>query len=254
MTTTSSPAPSADPSAGSSRSSGLPGSAADPHPGAVEPTPSAVILRLRRMAGILSLVAGVSVLASIVWQVSDQVAAGRFEPTEYFAYFTIQTALINIVVLIVGGVLAFRTPIDPPLYAAIRASVFAYAVVTGVVYNLLLRGIPNDDGYIAPPWPNENLHVWIPIYIALDWLLNPTRPRLRWSTMALAVSFPLIWVGVTMVRGALTGWYPYPFLEPYGPAGVPGVVQYVVGIAVLIIVLAALAVAITRLHHRVARR
>ncbi|GAA1704038.1 Pr6Pr family membrane protein [Microcella alkalica] len=213
-----------------------------------------MILRLRRTAGILSLVAGVSVLASIVWQVSDQVAVGRFEPTEYFAYFTIQTALIDIVVLIVGGILAFRTPIDPPLYGAIRASVFAYAVVTGVVYNLLLRGIPNDDGYVAPPWPNENLHVWIPIYIALDWLLNPTRPRLRWSTMGLAVSFPLIWVGVTMVHGALTGWYPYPFLEPFGPAGVPGVVLYVVGIAVLIIALAALAVAITRLHHRVARR
>ena len=165
-----------------------------------------MILRLRRIAGALSLVAGLSVLASIVWQVTDQVAAGRFQPTEYFAYFTIQTALINIVVLVVGGLLAFRTPIDPPLYSAIRASVFAYAVVTGVVYNLLLRGIPNDDGYVAPPWPNENLHVWIPIYIALDWLLNPTRSRLQWRTMWLAVSFPLIWVGVTMVRGAITGW------------------------------------------------
>jgi len=239
--------------------------AADPHrepspgarvasPGTAEPTPSVVILRLRRVAGALSLVAGLSVLASIVWQVTDQVAAGRFQPTEYFAYFTIQTALINIVVLVVGGLLAFRTPIDPPLYSAIRASVFAYAVVTGVVYNLLLRGIPNDDGYVAPPWPNENLHVWIPIYIALDWLLNPTRSRLQWRTVWLAVSFPLIWVGVTMVRGAITGWYPYPFLEPFGPSGVPGVVQYVVGIAVLIIALAALAVAVTRLHHRVARR
>lgn len=230
-----------------------PTAASDPSPGSVEPTPSTVILRLRHVAGILSIIAGVSVLASIVWQVSDQVAAGRFMPDEYFAYFTIQTAMINIVVLIVGGILAFRTPIDPPLVSAIRASVFAYAVVTGVVYNLLLRGIPNDDGYIAPPWPNENLHVWIPIYIALDWLLNPTRSRLRYSTMWLAVSFPLIWVGVTMVRGALTDWYPYPFLEPFGPAGVPGVVQYVVGIAVLIIALAALAVAITRLHHRVSR-
>ena len=80
--------------------------------GAAEPTPSVVILRLRRIAGALSLVAGLSVLASIVWQVTDQVAAGRFQPTEYFAYFTIQTALINIVVLVVGGLLAFRTPLE----------------------------------------------------------------------------------------------------------------------------------------------
>jgi hypothetical protein len=223
-------------------------------PGDFEPTPSAVILRLRRMAGILSIIAGLSVLVSIVWQVSDQLAQQRFEPTEYFAFFTIQTAMINIVVLIAGGILAFRRPIDTPLYGALRASVFSYAIVTGVVYNLLLRGIPNDDGYIAPIWPNENLHVWIPIYIALDWLLNPTRPRLQWRTMWLAVSFPLIWVGVTLVRGAVDGRYPYPFLEPFGPAGVAGVVQYVVGIALFIVILAALAVAITRVHHRVARR
>ena len=152
-TTSAEPSPAADP-----RREPSPG-ARVASPGTAEPTPSVVILRLRRIAGALSLVAGLSVLASIVWQVTDQVAAGRFQPTEYFAYFTIQTALINIVVLVVGGLLAFRTPIDPPLYSAIRASVFAYAVVTGVVYNLLLRGIPNDDGYVAPPWPNENLHV-----------------------------------------------------------------------------------------------
>jgi TRAP-type C4-dicarboxylate transport system permease small subunit len=66
----------------------------------------------------------------------------------------------------------------------------------------------------------------------------------------LAVSYPLIWVGVTMVRGSLTGWYPYPFLEPDGPNGVIGVVTYVVAIAAFIIALAALAVLINRVHTR----
>jgi hypothetical protein len=219
-----------------------------------EPAPGVVIQRLRHIAGGLSIIAGLSVAASVIYQISDQVAVGRFQPAEYFSYFTIQTALINVVVFIVGGILAFRTRSDPPVYASVRAAVFSYAIVTGVVYNLLLRDILNDDGYIAPVWPNENLHVWIPIYVALDWLLNPTRPRLKWRTMLLAVSYPLLWVGFTMVRGALDGWYPYPFLEPFGPAGVEGVVQYVVGIALFIVVLAAIAVLITRVHHRVARR
>lgn len=205
---------------------------------------------IRHIAGIISIVAGVLIFAALVTQITDQISVGRFEPTEYFAFFTIQTAMINIVVLLAGGVMALHLERDTRLYTAIRASIFSYAIVTGVVYNLLLRDVPNDDGYVGPVWPNESLHVWIPIYIALDWLLTPGRVRIAWSTLWLAVSYPLIWVGVTMVRGALTGWYPYPFLEPDGPNGIVGVVAYVVGIAAFIVVLAALAVVINRVHTR----
>jgi hypothetical protein len=215
-----------------------------------EKAAAARLSTLRHIAGIISIVAGLIILAALITQITDQISVGRFEPTEYFAFFTIQTAMINIVVLIAGGIMALRLDRDTRLYTAIRASVFSYAIVTGVVYNLLLRDVPNDDGYVGPVWPNESLHVWIPIYIALDWLLTPGRVRIGWKTLWLAVSYPLIWVGVTMLRGEFTGWYPYPFLEPDGPNGVMGVVTYVVGIAAFIIVLAALAVVINRVHTR----
>lgn len=215
-----------------------------------EKAAAARLSTLRHIAGIISIIAGLIVLAALITQITDQISVGRFKPTQYFSYFTIQTAMINIVVLIVGGFMALRNERDTRLYTAIRASVFSYALVTAVVYNLLLRDIPNDDGYVGPVWPNESLHVWIPIYIALDWLLTPGRVRIAWSTLWLAVSYPLIWVGVTMVRGSITGWYPYPFLEPDGPNGVTGVVIYVVAIAAFIIVLAAIAVLINRVHTR----
>ncbi len=215
-----------------------------------EKAAAARLSTLRHIAGIISIIAGLIVLAALITQITDQISVGRFKPTQYFAYFTIQTAMINIVVLIAGGIMALRSERDTRLYTAIRASVFSYALVTAVVYNLLLRDIPNDDGYVGPVWPNESLHVWIPIYIALDWLLTPGRVRIAWTTLWLAVSYPLIWVGVTMVRGGITGWYPYPFLEPDGPNGVTGVVIYVVAIAAFIIVLAALAVLINRVHTR----
>lgn len=215
-----------------------------------EKAATARLSTLRHIAGVISIVTGLIVLAALITQITDQISVGRFQPTQYFAFFTIQTAMINIVVLIVGGIMALRLERDTRLYTAIRASAFAYAIVTGVVYNLLLRDIPNDDGYVGPTWANEALHVWIPIYFALDWLLTPGRVRVAWSTVWLAVSYPLIWVGVTMVRGSLTGWYPYPFLEPDGPNGVIGVVTYVVAIAAFIIALAALAVLINRVHTR----
>jgi hypothetical protein len=215
-----------------------------------EKAATARLSTLRHIAGWISIVAGALVLAALITQITDQISVGRFEPKEYFSYFTIQTAMINIVILIAGGIAALAMPRDSRLYSALRASAFSYAIVTGVVYNVLLRDIPNDDGYVGPVWPNEALHVWIPIYIALDWLLTPGRVRIGWSTMWLAVSYPLIWVGVTMVRGSATGWYPYPFLEPDGPNGIVGVVVYVVAIALFIILLALLAVVINRVHTR----
>jgi hypothetical protein len=200
---------------------------------------------------VVSVVVGLLVLAALITQITDQIDFGRFEPTHYFAFFTIQSAMINIVVLIAGGVMCFTSVRDTPLYSAIRASAVTYAIVTGAVYNLLLRDVLNSDGYVGPVWANQALHVWVPIYFALDWLLTPGRARIGWSTLWLAVSFPLIWVGVTLLRGAyLDGWYPYPFLEPDGPMGVLGVVIYVVGIAVAIILLALVAVGINHLHTR----
>ncbi len=215
-----------------------------------EKAAAARLSTLRHIAGILSIVAGILVLLALITQITDQLSVGRFEPTQYFAFFTIQTAMINIVVMIAGGIMAFRRERDTRLYTAIRASIFSYGLVTGLVYNLLLRDVPNSDGYVGPVWPNEALHVWIPIYIALDWLLSPGRVRISWSALWLAVSFPLIWVGITLLRGNATGWYPYPFLEPDGPNGVLGVVLYVVGIAIFIIALAAIAILINRVHTR----
>lgn len=200
---------------------------------------------------MISIIVGLLVLAALITQITDQIDFGRFEPTHYFAFFTIQTAMINIVVLVTGGVLAFALERDTRLYTAIRASAFTYALVTGAVYNLLLRDVLNADGYVGPVWANQLLHVWVPIYFALDWLLTPGRVRIGWSTLWLAVSYPLTWVGVTLLRAEyLDGWYPYPFLEPDGPMGVIGVVAYVVAIALAIIVLAIVAVLINRVHTR----
>ena len=64
-----------------------------------ETAASARLHTLRHIAGVISIVVGLLVLVALITQITDQLEFGRFEPTEYFAYFTIQTAMINIVVL-----------------------------------------------------------------------------------------------------------------------------------------------------------
>lgn len=197
----------------------------------------------RRVVGTLRLAAALVLGVALVFQIVEKTVNNDMIAGQYFSYFTILTTIIGIGVLGWGGVLGLTRVVDPVGYTVARMSVLTYAVVTAIVYNALLRGIP-DEGFVVSTWPGEIMHVWIPIVMLLDWLLSPGRPALRWTALRIVVIFPLVWIGFTLVRGALDGWYPYPFLEP--STGWLSVMAYVVGIAAFIVGLAALAIAYSR--------
>jgi hypothetical protein len=204
-----------------------------------------------RTVGILRIAAAGIVLATVVIQIADRLLNNAFDPAEYFSYFTIQSGLINIVVLAVGGAMALRSPRDTVLYTGIRLSTVAYAVVTAGVYNLLLRYVPYE-GFQGLQWPNEVLHVWVPLFIVLDWLLSPGRAAVPWSTLRIAIGYPVAWLAFTLVRGAFTSVYPYPFLDP-ATAGWASVAAYIVGLSAFILAIAALGVHYSRRRARAYR-
>ena len=198
----------------------------------------------RSLLALLRLALAATVLVTIGIQIGDRVVHDAFDPAEYFSYFTIQSGLINVVVFAVGGVMALRLPRDTVLFTAVRVSALAYALVTAGVYNLLLRNVPYE-GFAGLQWPNEVLHVWVPLVIVLDWLLGPGRPALRWTALRLPLVFPVAWLVYTLARGAATGGYPYPFLDP-ATAGWGSVVSYIVALSAVILGIAALGI----LHSR----
>ncbi len=201
----------------------------------------------RRTVGILRLSAGSILTIALGFQIIEKILNNAMIADQYFSYFTIQSSFIAAGVLLVGGVSALSRAEDSVRYTLARMSVVAYAVVTALVYNVLLRGIPYT-GFHPSPWPGELMHVWIPIFILLDWLFSPGRPRLRWTGLRIVIIYPLAWLAYTLIRGAVTGWYPYPFLEP--STGWLSVSIYVVGIAAFIVGLASLAIAYSQWRVR----
>lgn len=198
---------------------------------------------IRRIRGSADLIAGLTIIAAFVVELSDQVRRGEFEPLFHFSYLTNQTNYSNIVVLLAGAYLAFSRTQDTVLYATIRANFVAYAVIVGTVYNALLRE-PDHFGF-----HNEVTHVAIPVYLAADWLIRNNRPRIIWNTVWIGVSYPVVWVGVTLLRGAATDWYPYFFLNP-NTLGWPGVIAYIIAISIIFAGLIAGMVALNHLQHR----
>ncbi|SMQ71473.1 Pr6Pr family membrane protein [Agreia sp. VKM Ac-1783] len=208
---------------------------------------------MRRLVGAVRLLAGVGLLATIVIQINDRVLNNAFDPWEYFSYFTIETSLMNIVVFIVGGILAFRLSRDTELFTTVRMATLTYAIITAGVYNLLLRNVPYN-GFQGLSWPNEVIHVWIPILIVLDWLISPGRPALSWKALRVVMIYPLLWLAYSLVRGAVSnGIYPYPFLDP-ATAGWGSVIAYIVALSLVLLGLAALAIVYSRRVGREAIR
>ncbi|WP_428419921.1 Pr6Pr family membrane protein [Methylibium sp.] len=101
-------------------------------------------------------------------------------------------------------------------------------IVVGLVFAVLLRDI--DLGALLP-WVNFALHYVMPVAIVLDWLVNPPASRLSSKNVLLAMAFPFAYLTYVILRGADTGWYPYPFLNPANVGGYGGVATYAIGIA-----------------------
>jgi hypothetical protein len=188
---------------------------------------------------LVRLAAAAAIFGSIVWQISDRLANGLFRPGEYFAYFTIDSSLIAAVALAVSGVWAWLGRDETRLLHLVRLSVVTSATIVAVVYNALLRGmanLPADGDYEWPVLPNEILHVWGPIVILLDWLLVRGYARLPIKASFWVLVFPGAWAVFSIVRGLVSGWWPYWFIDPTGDGGVGGMLTYIGGIMVFFIV------------------
>ncbi|GAA5144869.1 hypothetical protein GCM10025768_01240 [Microbacterium pseudoresistens] len=206
-----------------------------------------------------AMLCGAAIVTQLARTVQNAMETGGHLPTvvaNFFSFFTIESNILAAVALSVGAIWAWtgnRGEREPQWLAALLICASTYMIVTGIVYNLLLRGIELPQGSTVP-WSNEVLHVVIPLIMLADVLFAPHRRALPWNAMLITVAFPIVWAAYTLIRGELitapaTGepwWYPYPFLDPHIQGGYLGVALYVVGIAVAIIGVAALVIRVGR--------
>ena len=130
-------------------------------------------------------------------------AVGRF-----FSYFTVLNNLL--VALVATGVILSRSWRKPALEAATAVYIF----MVGVLYSLLLRHIWAPTGWQKVA--DGLLHDVVPVLFVVWWLFD-ARTRLAWRNVALYLLWPLLYLAITLVDGALTGWYPLRLRRRSGP-------------------------------------
>lgn len=140
-----------------------------------------------------------------------------------FSFFTIQS---NLLCGVTALTLALNPHRDGRIWRALRLASLFGITVTGIVYSAILADIHEPNGF-TETLVNAIVHYIVPIMIVVGWFRFGPRPRIERRTVLLALVFPVLWIGYTLIRGAIAHWYPYPFTDVdalgYGRVAVNGV-------------------------------
>ena len=164
----------------------------------------------RAWFAVTALVALTGLVVQVIATAGD--ATGRFTTVagrvaNLFCFFTIDSNLLVIVtsVLVASGVARGG------LFRVLWLDALAGIIVTGIVYQVALAGLYELHGLAL--FADTMLHKVTPILFVLGWLLVGPRGAFTWRAVWWSLLYPLAWLAFTLPRGALTGFYPYPFVD-----------------------------------------
>lgn len=152
------------------------------------------------------------VLLAVETQFAYSSARTGFDPVNFFSFFTIQSNIIAALIFVGIGV-AYLLGRSGNKLTLFRGAATLYMTVTGIVYALLLSGM--EESLSTPiPWVNFVLHYLFPFIAFADWFVDRPTIKVTLQQSLWWLALPIAYLGYTLTRGALTGWYPYPFLNP----------------------------------------
>ena len=171
--------------------------------------------------------------SAVVTEIATLVERGVFNPVNFFSYFTIQNNVLVLATLILSAIAVASGTNDR--LDTWRAAVTAYILVVGIGFSVLLA---NLEGQVltAVPWDNTVLHYLMPMVMLVDYLIDRPRRRIPFRSGLRWLIYPVAYVGYSLIRGAVTDWYPYPFLDP-ATNGYTSVAVTVLGLLVLTLAL-----------------
>ncbi|PZR32448.1 Pr6Pr family membrane protein [Caulobacter segnis] len=168
---------------------------------------------------------------------------------EFFSYFTILSNAL--------GAVALAAPLIAPAsrlgawseQAGPRAAIATYLTITAVVYHTML----------AHTWDPQGLrlvattinHTITPAAFLIDLALRGGEGETRWIAALKSMAFPALFGVWTLAHGALSGFYPYPFMD-VPKRGYPAVLVTIGQMGVAFALVCLIFIALLRVRSRMA--
>ena len=162
--------------------------------------------RFRIIAGVIGLAGAVTLATQLALNVSR--SGLRVLPVAWAlaGYFTILTNLLVAASFLRMAFTGRRLSYD--WMSMLTTSM----ILVGVVYHLMLAHLYTFTGLSRVT--DQMFHTVLPALTLWFWLMETTRTDPRAGRPLLWLAWPALFVALALLRGALTGWYPYPFMDP----------------------------------------
>lgn len=129
----------------------------------------------------------------------------------YFSYFTVLTNLLAATAMAFSAL----APATPPgrffSSAGVRTAITVYILIVGLVYHFVLSPQFNPQGWSL--LADTLLHYVAPAWFVVDWFAATDKRGLHFGMLPAWLAVPLAYGAYVLLRGAMTGEYPYFFLE-----------------------------------------
>lgn len=176
------------------------------------------------VARLFHALTGLAALAGLVLETVAMLASPVYGASpghawwNFLSYFSVQSGVL---VLAVSASLAA----DPArtggrFWRAARLAALVAAVLVFWLQFTPNRGLAEFTGLnAATVWGDRVLHYALPVLVVACWLIFGPRPRIRPAAALWSLVFPVFWLLWTFIRGAATGWYPYPPVDAAAGTG-----------------------------------
>lgn len=202
-------------------------------------------------AAIIAILGWFALTAQFYINITSGVAAAPEIIIRYFSYFTLTT---NLIVAVCCTALAFNPGSGWGRFFSRHttlAAITVYIVIVGIIYNVILRFIWNPQG--LQMIVDELLHSVIPVLFLLFWLVFGLKNNLKWRDVFRWLLYPLIYIIFILARGAVSGFYPYPFINVH-QIGLEKALINAFGITIAFVVTSLIVVAIGKFMNKKSAR
>jgi hypothetical protein len=129
----------------------------------------------------------------------------------FLSFFPVETNLAVAMILTVPMVVKSGSVYDFFVSNGVRAMVVVYSFMVVMIFDLVLQDLWEAEGmqFLL----NYLMHKVIPIFYIIYWFNDRPRAHLKYSFSIPWLIAPVIYLTATLIRGHLTGYYPYPFID-----------------------------------------
>jgi hypothetical protein len=126
---------------------------------------------------------------------------------------------------------------------SVRTAITAYMIIVMAVVFFILRHLQTLSGldFLC----DIILHYVMPVVFFFDWLVFVRKDELLFKSAIVWLIYPIGYMAWSFLHGALTGFYPYPFLN-VDEQGVAGVLKFEAGLIAIFLVLGLILVLVGR--------